>query len=159
MATEITSQGSKYTREERRHAAVIYADCGLGSKTSEQTGVSESTIGLWKQTDWWDEIITEVRSANADRSIAEYNDIQELARKQVIAKLPEATAQQAMTVAAIAQDKSRVLQSLPNQHQGDNKGMEALAQQFKELAASHRRIEGSVVETIDPSLGQDEIVD
>lgn len=159
MSTEITSQGSKYTRDQRTEAAVIYAQCGLGSETSKQTGIPEQTISSWTKLDWWDEIIGEVRSANKDQHIAKYEAIQLAAQDQVMIALPKATAQQAATVMGIAQDKSRILQALPNQHQGDNKGMEALAQQFKELAANHRRIEGSVVETIDPSKGQDENVD
>ena len=61
-----TSQGSKYSDEDRRLAIVEYAVHGSLAKVVEHTGIPQQTLSGWKKTDWWVDHLSEVRLQNKD---------------------------------------------------------------------------------------------
>jgi hypothetical protein len=66
-----------------------------------------------------------------------------------MAKLPDATAQQAATIGAIYYDKQRLALQLPGSYSASNGTLEALADRFKAIEANHRAIQDSVCATQD----------
>ena len=142
------ASGSKYSDEQRINAAVIHASTGVYSRTSEQTGIPDRTLRDWGNTDWWNEVITEVREQNKEKRIAQYDEIMDLAHTQVVDKLPDSSARDAMIIMATAQDKGRILQQLPNAYRGGDDTLADLKERFRAIEREHRRyveIDASVV--------------
>lgn len=54
--------GSSYTHEQRLEAATYYAMSGSMAEVSRRTGISESTLSGWRHSDWWPQLVEEVRS-------------------------------------------------------------------------------------------------
>ena len=53
-------QGSRYTDEQRRQAVVAYQVWGSFSKIEQELGIPETTVGLWRRSEWWDQLAAEV---------------------------------------------------------------------------------------------------
>jgi len=63
-------QGSHYSDEQRRQAVVLYALHGNLERVSEQSAIPQQTLSAWKQTQWWETITSELRSAVTDSVVA-----------------------------------------------------------------------------------------
>ena len=146
---DMPTAGSKYDDSQRKMAAVNFASMGVYSRVAQQVNIPERTLREWGKSEWWDTIVAEVRSENKDKHIAQYADLMQIAYDQCKDKLPEASARDAMIIMATAQDKARILQSLPNTYQGKAEGIEALAAQFRALSDSWEEKQVNVVETVD----------
>jgi len=59
-------KGSKYTVEQKANVALQYAIHGNMKKAARQCGIPRTTIIYWQKQVWWDELISEIRSAKAD---------------------------------------------------------------------------------------------
>jgi len=132
--SEMVGAGSKYTDDQRIDAAIMYAEKGSFAAVMRQTDIPKPTLHGWSKSEWWVSTVEQVRTENKERNIARYDDLMTRAYNQCKDKLGEASARDAMIIMATAQDKARILQSLPNQYQGKAEGMQALAEQFRELS-------------------------
>jgi hypothetical protein len=130
--SQLCPTGSKYTDDQRLNAATEYAIKGSFVKVSESTGIPDSTLRGWRDSEWWDETVAMVRDQKHSEIRARYVEIIQAAQDQTIKELPNATAQQAATVAGIAFDKVRIADNLPIKLTGDV-SVEALAQQFQDM--------------------------
>ena len=145
IMSELVPTGSKYTDNQRKDAATQYAITGTLSSIVKDTGIPQQTLSSWKQTDWWDSLVSEVRSAKQDEHIAKYTELVDAAQKITLAKLPEATAQQASIIAATATDKARLLMNQPTSISAKSDSINDLAKQFKALSDSFEEKQVSVV--------------
>ena len=144
---DMPAAGSKYDDTQRKVAAVSYASTGVYSRVSQQVNIPERTLREWGKSEWWDTIVAEVRTENKDKHIAQYADLMQRAYDQCKDKIEEASARDAMIIMATAQDKARILQSLPNTYQGKAEGIEALAEQFRALSEQWEEKQTNVVST------------
>lgn len=140
--SELVSQGSKYTDEERREAAVQYAVTGSVSATSRAMNIPRRTISDWKQTAWWDEVVAEVRHAKADEHIARYQALTDKALRvaeEAIDSLDPASISasgiKALIVSgATSTDKARLLMNQPTSTKGDSNSTKMLLHEFRYIA-------------------------
>ena len=149
--SELVGQGSKYTDEQRREAAILFATKGNISATSTALDIPRTTIGTWTKEDWWDQIVSEVRQEKADEHIANYHALVTEGQRIALEKLPEASARDAMIIAATATDKARLLLNQPTSISGKHEGMTELMRQFEQLADSYREKQANVVATQEPN--------
>ena len=126
--------GSKYSDQQRMEVAVLYAIHGNMKKVARQSGIPRTTIISWQKQDWWDELISQVRSAKVDEHRAMYSQLVDAAQAQALAKLPEATAAQSMVIAGIATDKLYRADNLPGTLTGSAVSIDDLAKEFNKLA-------------------------
>ena len=145
--SEMVRSGSKYTDEDRRNAAMLYAIKGTLTAVEKDTGISKGTLHGWKSSDWWDTVIQQVRTENEAMYRSRFHNLVDQATDQALAKLPDASAQQAMTIAAIAYDKLRLSLNLPTSISGNHstEAMNKLAQQFRELSDTYKARSVNVV--------------
>ena len=139
--SEMVKSGSKYTDEDRRNAAMLYAIKGTLTAVEKDTGISKGTLHGWKSSDWWDTVIQQVRTENEAMYRSRFHNLVDQATDQALAKLPDATAQQAMTIAAIAYDKLRLSLNLPTSISGNTgtaEAMNKLMGQFRELSETYK---------------------
>jgi len=73
------------------------------------------------------------------------------AQQVALEKLPEASARDAMIIAATGTDKIRLADNMPTAIIGKSDDMEALAKQFDQLAQSFKEKQVNVVKTQDES--------
>ena len=57
----LAKQGSKYSDEDRRRVAVEYLVTGNMKKVAKRVRIPRRTLVDWKQSEWWDELVAEVR--------------------------------------------------------------------------------------------------
>jgi hypothetical protein len=139
--------GSKYDDQQRIDAAIMYAHKGSFSATSREVGIPRQTICTWKDCEWWDRVVSEVRQQKNDLYVAKYGDIIEQAVDIVQEKLPESSARDAMIIAATANDKLRLALNQPTSIRGDSDSIKSLAAEFAKLSQDHKNIQDSVVST------------
>ena len=135
--SKLVTRGSKYTDEQRISAAVIYAAKGTYSAVIREKNIPKSTLSNWSKTDWWDEVIAEVRTEKSGEHRANYVEIIDKAQKQTLKALPKANAAQAHLIACQATDKVRLHDGMPTSIASsiDNR---ALADVCKELSRTMR---------------------
>ena len=138
----LVTRGSKYSDEQRRQCAIEYGIHGVLARVSEFTGVPESTLSLWKKTEWWDELTAEVRAVKASEMRANYQKLVLAAQDKALELLPETkSARDALMVAAISTDKLRLADNIPAPtNTGGAGALEALAKRFEQLARDNRVI-------------------
>ncbi len=157
----LVEQGSKYTDEQRREAVVEYGIHGNMTKVAEVTGIPDSTLSHWKQhSDWWDTLLGELRNEISDRILPQYLEIVEKAnerqidslengdekliwdkaKKKHVVKLVKPTGKDASFMGGLAQDKARVLMSLPtaiSSNQGSEEAIRDLCKLFEDISDEH----------------------
>jgi len=138
----MVSRGSPYSDEQRRQCAIEYGIHGVLARVSEYTGVPESTLSLWKKTEWWDELTAEVRAVKATEMRANYQKLVLAAQDKALELLPNTTsAKEALLVAAVSTDKLRLADNVaPPSNVGGASALEALAKRFEQLARDNRVI-------------------
>ena len=135
--SKLVTRGSKYTDEQRIDAAVIYAAKGTYSAVIREKNIPKSTLSNWSKTDWWDEVVAEVRTEKSSEHRANYVEIIDKAQKQTLKALPKANAAQAHLIACQATDKVRLHDGMPSSI-SSNMDNRALAEQCKELSRTMR---------------------
>jgi len=130
-------KGSKYTAEQKANVAIQYSIHGNMKKAARQSGVPRTTIIHWQKQSWWNELISEIRSAKADEHRAKYSELVDKAQEVALEKLPEASAQQAMIIAATGTDKIRLHDGMPTAITGKVGSIDDLAKAFNKLANQH----------------------
>ena len=155
--SEMVGNTSPYTDVQRREAAAQYAVEGVMTIVSKTQNIPETTLAHWKnKTEWWDEIVAEVRSLNQDEHISLYQKL----TKKSLDKASEAIdslngelsandIKSLVITAAASTDKARLLLNQPTSISSNSASMSELQAQFEALAASHNRIESTVVSTQD----------
>ena len=147
--SELSPQGSKYTDDQRKECAVLYAIKGSFSAVSRETGIPCRTVTDWQNTDWWDALVAEVRHEKADEHIAKYTALVSDAIDYAHANLDKASPKDALIMAATATDKARLLMNQPTSISGKSSDLTQLAQRFAQIERDHQAITNSVVSTID----------
>lgn len=74
---------SKYTDEDRRRVAVEFALVGNMRRVSKVVGIPERTLTDWRRSEWFDELLEEVRSETDDIILANQERIIEMAHKEL----------------------------------------------------------------------------
>lgn len=132
--SELVGPGSKYTDEQRRQAAILYAINGTATSVESELNIPARTVNDWRNSEWWESIVAEVRLENNDRLIAKAQQIIDSATDITLEKLPEASAKDAATIGAIYVDKLRLSLNQPTSISGKAEGIEDLAAQFRALS-------------------------
>jgi hypothetical protein len=155
--SELVGNGSKWTDEDRRNAATVYAVKGSLSAVERDLDIPRTTMVKWKQSDWWDEIVGEVRHEKADEHIAQYTALVSDALNHAHATLDQASPKDALIMAATATDKARLLLNQPTSIKGTDASINEMAQMFADLSREQQRlrenqsrIENSVVSDGEP---------
>ena len=130
--------GSKYSDDQWREAAVLFAVKGTAAVVSRELSIPEATLSNWRRTEWWETIVDEVRRQNEELARARYAELVDKATAQALERLPEASAKDACTIAAISTDKLRVLQNLPTRITATTDSLEKLARQFEAISESYQ---------------------
>ena len=74
--SKLVGQGSKYTDGDRRRAVVEYCTNGVMARVSDITGIPDTTLSHWKnKSDWWDNLVAEVRNEINDKILAQNLEI------------------------------------------------------------------------------------
>jgi hypothetical protein len=133
-------------------AATMYAESGVTVRVSEQTGIPRKTLEHWQgnRVEWADTVAM-CRLIKADQHISMYTDLVDASMKKANKALKTLEVKSATDVkalvmsAAIAQDKSRLLQNLPTSisSKTDDSKLKDLQMKFEELAG--KTIEGEVL--------------
>ena len=152
---DLAKSGSKYSDEDRRRAVVEYCVAGNMTRVSDITGIPNTTLAHWKnKSDWWDELIVEVRNEIAEQILAQNLLIATKAGERVLDSLANGdeklvwdksknehvkilvkpTGKDASVMGGISQDKARVHMGMPTAITGKSADMSALAKQFQELS-------------------------
>jgi len=158
---KLVKPGSKYTDEDRRSAVVEYCVMGNMTKVSDQTGIPQTTLSHWKRnTDWWVELVAEVRTEISDQILSQNLQIATKAGERVLDSLENGdeklvwdknkgehvikrvmpTGKDSMVISGISQDKARVQLNLPtsiSSNIGSEQHLEELMQKFQDLARSY----------------------
>ena len=153
---KLPSQGTSYTEEQRREAAVQYAINGNKSAISRALDIPRTTIIEWSKSEWWDVLLAELRHENQDAHISSYH---ELTRKsldkankaidKLPAKLSAGDIKSLVVTGATATDKARLLMNQPTTISGKSAGLDELAQRFAKIEQDHNNITKSVVSVQD----------
>jgi len=145
--SNMISKGSKYTDEQRTEAAIQYAVSENMKSVAKTIGIPRTTLVGWKKAEWWDTAVTSVRNEKADEHRARYSELVDAAQQVALEKLPEASARDALIIAATSTDKIRLHDNLPTAITGDSTTVEALANEFRELSRQYREKQIRVVAT------------
>ena len=154
--SKLVKNGSKYSDQQRMEVAILYAISGNMKKVAKDTGIPRTTIVGWKKADWWDDAVIAVRSEKADEHRAMYSKLVAKAQRVALEKLPDATAHQAMTIAAIGTDKIRLHDGMPTEITEKSGGTQALIKKFDDLADRWDEKQANVVQTQDKTEESDD---
>ncbi len=116
--SNLVRKGSKYTDQQRMEVVVLYAISGNAKKVAKATGIPRTTIVGWKKAEWWQDAVTSIRSEKADEHRAKYSELVDKAQQVALEKLPEASARDAMIIAATGTDKIRLHDGMPTSING-----------------------------------------
>lgn len=149
--------GSKYTDEDRRNAAFQYAMYGSLARVEKETGIPDSTLCQWKQSEWWDEVFQQAQTLIEDRFRADCNKIVEKATETTLDRMENGDTvvtkeglkripmkgRDAAVIGAMYYDKLRLSLNLPTsitERSGYKKAIEGLIDEFNRLADRDRRV-------------------
>ncbi len=156
--SKLVKAGSKHTDEERRRAVIEYHIKGNDQAVADITGISRQTINTWRlHSDWWDELLGEVRHEIDDQILGQNLQIATKAgenvldslengdeklvwdkeKKEHVIKRVKPGAYHSMLVSGISQDKARTQLNLPTLI-SSNQDNRALAEVCKELSRTMR---------------------
>jgi len=152
--SELVGPGSKYSDEERRRAVVEYCSAGNITKVASNIGIPRTTLNDWTKSDWWDDLVVEVRHEINDRILANNLEIATKAGERVLDSLENGdeklvwdrnkneyvkilvkpTGKDASVMGGISQDKARVQLNLPTSITGKALSIDDMAKEFNKLA-------------------------
>ena len=130
----ITYSGSKYSNEQRTHAALVYLTYGNLNKTSRAVNIPQRTLEDWTKTEWWRELTTKLREEKKDEFDAGFTRIIDKTIKTIENQLDsgEVKARDAATIMGITFDKRQVLNNQPTSITGKSQDISKLQAQFEE---------------------------
>ena len=151
--TEMVRQGSKYTDEDRQRVALEFLITGNMKRVAENTGIPRTTIVGWKKTEWWDELVVNLRHEKGEELDANLTKLIDSAFDQAqdrvdngdyrvnkdgeLIRVPMG-GRDLVIAGATVYDKQRLHRSQPTSIQGDSKSMAELAEQFREISREHK---------------------
>ena len=151
--SELVGQGSKYTDEDRRRVAVEFFVTGNMKEVSRRTRIPRTTLGDWKQSEWWDELIGTVRHEKGEELDANLTKLIDSSFEQAqdrvengdyrvnkdgkLIRVPMG-GRDLVIAGATVYDKQRLHRNQPTSIKGDSKSMTELAAQFRKLSAEHK---------------------
>ncbi len=140
--SEMVPQGSKYTDDQRKQAAMQYAVDGLLSKIEQEQGIPQQTLSDWKQTEWWVEIVSEVRLQKEGELDAKLTKLIDNSYDHALDELENGnvTYSQALVGGSIAFDKQRILRNQPTSITAnqDNRAMLEVCKDLYKSMLDHR---------------------
>jgi len=168
--SKLVKAGSKYTDEQRRQAVVEYCIKGNDQAVSDVTNISRQTINTWRlHSDWWDELVDEVRQEINEQILAQNMEIATKAGERVLDSLENGdeklvwdkdkgehvikrvkpSGKDSMVISGISQDKARVQLNLPTQIQAQaaDAQIQSFIKEFREISQSYKEKQVKVVST------------
>jgi hypothetical protein len=156
MNSIIPSAGSRYSDEDRRRAVAYFVVLGDCEKVSQAVGIPARTLRDWKNSQWFSELVAEVRREKDAELDAQFNGAIHAAAEQLFDRInngdfaivggklhrkPMAGRDLAVT-AAILFDKRQLLRNQPTIITGDSPDnkLARLAEMLQRLAGA-REIE------------------
>lgn len=132
---KIDSGTSQYSDDQRREAVGLYIRHGVIRRVSERLGIPETTIHLWKQQAWWEDIHAAICSAVEDELRAGLREVSLEGTRQALSQLQagEVKGKDAMIIASIAYDKLRLSENRPGKITADSR-VDSLAEQLAKLS-------------------------
>lgn len=146
MSALVPQGGSAYTDEQRRNAVINYAILGNIQAVANYTGISDRTLYDWRQSDWWDVVLQEVRDQKEDYFDAMYSEIAGKAAAKALEQIDHCDKPlDLIKVSAIAYDKLRLSRNLPTSIKADSQQsvLNKISDRLKELSEGGRVIEVS----------------
>ncbi len=154
----MVEQGSKYSDEDRRAAALSYAIHGNVQKVSRSLDIPATTLYDWRNSEWWESVSIEVRSEKQDEIVAGLGRIVDKAISETEDRLENGDvyvhqgqitrapvkAKDAVLIGAVAIDKAQLLQNKPTSISGKSK-QENIGDLIKKFDAISRAYRASVV--------------
>lgn len=153
-----TSNGSKYTDDDRRGALLEFAVNGSIRKTSEITNIPIQTLYVWKSKEWWSREVASIREDNKEMIDAQLEQLaikgfQAMAdriengdtyvtKSGELAKKP-VSLRDVSTASGISYDKMRLHRNMPSVIKS-----ESTDERLTQLADKVRELQGGMV-TID----------
>lgn len=129
-----------YTDKHRQEAAIQYAIQGSLRAVGRTMGISESTVRSFKESAIWDDTLASVRAQKVDEHVARYTGLIDDLLTQAQQDIPNMKGKDCIISAAVLQDKSRTLQSLPTSI-NVKVDMDSMLQRFEALSSKHTVIE------------------
>jgi len=166
MNTELNKTRKSYSDVDRRKAVVLFMTLGNMQKVSEATGISDRTLAHWKlHSDWWNEIVGEVRDQITDEIRARTDNVVKAAFDQLDDRLEHGdyktvdkklqrvpmSGRDVAWCAAVFIDKRQILSHQPTSITGNVDGrLNEFMAKFEQLgrAMSARTIEGKTVDSV-----------
>ena len=150
---EMVTQGSKYTDEDRQRVALEFLITGNMKRVAENTGIPRTTILGWKKTEWWDELVVNLRHEKGEELDANLTKLIDSAFEQAqdrvdngdyrvnkngdLIRVPMG-GRDLVIAGATVYDKQRLHRSQPTSIQGNSKSIEQLAEFFREVSREHK---------------------
>lgn len=157
-------KGERWSEVKKREVATYYTVLGDAKKVEKMAGITPGLISGWKKTDWWQDMIKEVRDAHNDEVDAKMTGILDVALNEIAVGLEEGdtkydtkrgkfynlpvSTKDKSVVMAIAYDKRALLRGDPTSRTetiSTTKRLERLATQFEKFANA-KEIEGEVIQ-------------
>jgi hypothetical protein len=150
--------GSKYTDEDRKTAAIHYAIKGTLAAVERDTGIPDATVQVWTKTDWWETLISQARAEMEDQFRGKCHQVVEKATNETLDRLEHGDymldkegnkkrlpmkGRDTAVIGAMYYDKLRLSLNLPTSitaGSGYKTAMNNLAAEFKRLSEQNRRV-------------------
>lgn len=159
MSEIATSQGSRYTDEDRRQAVITYSVQGNDQKVSDITGIPRQTVNAWRKQDWWESVLSEVRQEINDQIQASWSRAAQKATEALEDRIENGDVKivqgeerrvpmsgRDLTVAAgVSTEKVLLFQGKPTSIRASDKELESKVKALEDFARSRREQEASVV--------------
>ena len=161
---DLVGQGSKYTDEDRLRVAVEFCVTGNMKQVAKRTGIPRSTLGDWKQTEWWDDLIGKVRHEKAEELDANLTKLIDSSFSQAqdrvdngdyrvnkdgsLIRVPMG-GRDLVIAGATVYDKQRLHRNQPTSIKSESRSIEELQDYFEQMSRKHKRansIEGECEE-------------
>lgn len=155
--------GSQYSNDERREAAANYVVMGNLSRVSRAVNIPRRTLFDWANSDWWQDLVQQIRHEKKDELDAEMSNAIHRAVQRTTERLESGDAyiakdgevaykpvsgRDAATITGILFDKRQLLrnQATSIKTESTDARLADLASKVRELQGGTTTIEGEVVE-------------
>jgi len=142
----VTYNGSQYSDEQRKHAALTYLTIGNINKTAQLTNIPQRTLYDWTKTEWWQELTTRIREEKKQEFDSNFTRIIEQCTQTIEKQLEndEVKARDAAMIMGITFDKRQVLNNQPTSISAKSHDISKLQEQFEDYLKA-KEIEVEVI--------------
>lgn len=156
-----TEKGKHYSQAQKLEAVKLWLLTGNLVHTAAALNMPEVTIKSWRYSDWWDELVKEVKSQNSMELSAKLRKIVEKSHEQLVDRLDNGdwvfdqkngklirkpiAARDLSNISNMAIEKHLKIESKPAEDENQQKIMDRLAQ----LAESFAKMSQKKVEVTD----------